>query len=264
MCRRAIFPPGAWFAGGGALASGGKGLHRRRALPRTPGGRPAAVLLIAAEKAISALAAGGGAVLALVLRVHHSTDPLRLLFPREMAEAPRDIFVRWLARHLPHFGPRFIVVVGLGLAFWAVLLAAEAVGVWFDLGWGEFLIIVETVAFLPVELYAIVRKPHPSGFISLTVNLLILWYVASLYRRRLRAREAGASLMRTAFSAHVLYGAPHRTVPLPRGTAATPPARGPWPRREAAAAAEGPRPGAPGAGGAGRTGTGGAPGPEEP
>lgn len=262
MRRRAIFPPGAWFAGGGALASGGKGLHRRRALPRTPGGRPAAVLLIAAEKAISALAAGGGAVLALVLRVHHSTDPLRLLFPREMAEAPRDIFVRWLARHLPHFGPRFIVVVGLGLAFWAVLLAAEAVGVWFDLGWGEFLIIVETVAFLPVELYAIVRKPHPSGFISLTVNLLILWYVASLYRRRLRAREAGVSLIRTAFSAHVLYGAPHRTVPLPRGTAVTPPGRGPWPRREAAAAAEGPRPDAPGAEGAGRTG--GAPGPEEP
>lgn len=169
-------------------------------------------MLIAGEKAISALAAVGGALLALLLHMRGSTDPLQFFFPGEISEAPRDITIRWLSAHLPPLEPGLVLLIAIGLALWGVLLGAESVGVWFDYGWGEFLILVETASFLPIEVYDISRHPHALGFLTLTVNLVILWYVGALYRRRLRAREAGESLAHRAFSAHVLYGASHRTV----------------------------------------------------
>ena|GEM_PF-1877340 len=173
------------------MTGGGRWTQGRGAPVRTMAGRPAPVFLIALEKAISALAAAAGAVLAFLLHIHRSTDPLQFLLPGEVSEVPRDITVRWLYRHLPHFGPGIILLAAFGLTFWAVLLGAEAVGVWRGLGWGEFLVIVETASFLPFELYDIVRRPHPTGFITLTVNLLILWYVGVLYRRRLGERGMG-------------------------------------------------------------------------
>lgn len=171
---------------------------------RTVFGRPVPVFLIALEKSISALAAMGGAVLALLLHMHRSTDPLQFLLPGEVSETPRDIMVRWLYAHMPHIGPGIILLAVFGLTFWAVLLAAEAVGVWRGLAWGEFLVIVETASFLPAELYDIVRRPHPTGFITLTVNLLILWYVGVLYRRRLRLRLSGAAGATAMFGSTVV------------------------------------------------------------
>lgn len=209
--------------------------HEARATQRRMiWGRPAAVALIAGEKAISAVAALGGAALALVLHLRGSTDPLQFFFPGEVSEAPRDITMRWLVGHLPHLGPGLMLLIAIGLTFWAALLGAESVGVWCDYGWGEFLIIVETASFLPIELYDIARRPHATGFITLAVNLLILWYVGSLYRRRLRAREAGESLAHRAFSAHVLYGAKRRTVSRTEPRSREDPSG----REEAAAAAD--------------------------
>ena len=155
---------------------------------RTVAGRPLPVFLIAIEKGVSALAALAGAVLALLLHIHGSTDPLRFLFPGEVSEVPRDITVRWIYSHLPHIGPGLIVLAAIGLTFWGALLGAEAVGVWMGWSVGEFLLIVETASFLPFELYDIARHPQPAGVITLMLNLLILWYVSSRYRRRSRER----------------------------------------------------------------------------
>lgn len=171
-------------------------------------GRPAPVMLVALEKAVSALAALAGAVLALVLHVRRRTDPLGLLFPGEVAEAPRDITMRWLVHHVPHVGVQAMLWLGVGLIFWAGLLGAEAIGVWYDLAWGEFLIIVETASFLPIEIYDLVRRHHGhTGFITLVLNLLILGYVGTLYRRRLQRRAAGESLAKIAFAGRPTGGA---------------------------------------------------------
>ena len=186
--------------GGGRLAAAGR-----------DGGtvldRPVPVMLVALEKGISAVAALAGAILALVLHVRRRTDPLALLLPGEMAEEPRDITMRWLVHHVPHVGTGTMLWIGLGLIFWAVLLAAEAVGVWYDLAWGEFLIIVETASFLPIEIYDLFRHHRHTGFITLLLNLVILGYVGALYRRRLQRRAEGESFAKTAFGGRPSGGA---------------------------------------------------------
>lgn len=160
---------------------------------RTIAGRPLPVLLIALEKGVSALASLAGAVLALLLHIHGSTDPLQFLFPGEVSEVPRDITVRWIYGHLPHLGPGLILLAAVGLTFWAALLGAESLGVWLGWGVGEFLLIIETASFLPFEIYDIARRPQTTGVITLTVNLLILWYVSARYRRRSRERTQASA-----------------------------------------------------------------------
>jgi uncharacterized membrane protein (DUF2068 family) len=188
--------------GGGGLAAGEGTRSGRTVAARdepAPDARPVAVALIALEKAFSALLAGAGGGLALVLHVRRETDPLQLLFPGELMESPRDLVVRWLVAHLPRFGPSATLLIGVGLFLWAALLGAEAIGIWCDLGWGEFLVILETGSLLPVEVWEIVHRPHPMRLLALAVNLIILCYVVGLYRRRLISRGVSASFAQAAF-----------------------------------------------------------------
>jgi len=169
--------------------------------PNPWGRRPPAVVIIAVEKAVSAVAVATGGVLALILHHRVRVRPPHRLFSEALSGGERRLVIRWLAAHLPPLGPRLTLVIAAVLLLWAVLLAAEAIGLWFDLGWGELLILVETAALLPVEVWEIVRRPHLTGFGALAINLLILGYVAGLYRRRLLQRAAGASLARAALGA---------------------------------------------------------------
>lgn len=147
-------------------------------------GRPIATVLVVLEKALSSLALSAGALLAVVLRARHLTNPLAILAPREFHEAPPDGYVMWISHHLPQFGPTLLLWIALGLLVWAVVLALEAYGVWFDVGWGELLLIIETCLLLPIEVVDIVRSLALTGFVTLMVNLLVLVYVIRLYRRR--------------------------------------------------------------------------------
>lgn len=177
---------GAHDCGGGTLAAGW--VHGDKLAVRTTFGRPLPVLLIALEKLVGGMAAAIGAIFALAVHAVGSTDPLTLLIPGEVSETPREITMRWLDTQLVHLGPAMLVI-GLGLAFWALLLGAEALGIWMDRAWGEFLIIIETGSFLPIELWHLITRPHPTAFITIGINLLVLWYVVGLYRRRLERRS---------------------------------------------------------------------------
>jgi uncharacterized membrane protein (DUF2068 family) len=156
-------------------------------------GRPLIVAVIFLEKALSAIAIGAGAVLAFALHSTGQSDPLSLLIPGELSEHPQDLLVHWIQSRLPHLAPALTLWIGIGLIFWCLLLAAEAVGIWYDLLWGELLIILETMIFLPYEIWDIARHGHLTGFLSLAINLAICAVVAEFLRRRLRARAAGVN-----------------------------------------------------------------------
>lgn len=177
-------------------------------------GRPLVVALIFLEKALSAIAVGAGAVLALVLHSTGKSDPLSLLVPGELGEHPEDFLVHWIQSRIPHLAPTLTLWIGIGLIVWCLLLGAEAVGIWYDLIWGEALIIVETMIFLPYEIWDITRHGHATAFLSLGINLAICAVVAEFLRRRLRARAAGVHGPR--------WGRPHGGTP-PDGQEEHPP-----------------------------------------
>ena len=172
-------------------------------------GPPLPIAIIAGEKAISAIGIWALAALALLLHHHVHEDPLALLVWRHTVQSlsltGHRAIVRWAVGLLPPLGPRLFLAVGILLSFWGALLGAEAVGFWFHYGWGELLIIVETAALIPIEVWHLVAHPHPTSLLPLAINLVILWYVIALYARRFLAANAGRRLV------HAVFGRePHR------------------------------------------------------
>jgi uncharacterized membrane protein (DUF2068 family) len=147
-------------------------------------GRPVPVFLIALEKAISTLALAGAAILAFVSHGRPGTHPVEVLFSHEIAADPENVVVHWLATHIPYLSPNQELAIGIGLIFWALLFAAQTVGVWYQALWGELLVIGETAAFLPVEVWNLIRHTRPLEFVAIPINLLILGYLIHSYRER--------------------------------------------------------------------------------
>ena len=105
-------------------------------------------------------------------------------------------------------------LVGLVLAAYAVLEAVEAVGLWMQKRWAEYLTLIATAALLPLEIYELTRGVTVLKVTALVVNIAVIVYL--LFAKRLfglrggaaadealRERDLGwASLVRTAPEAY--------------------------------------------------------------
>jgi uncharacterized membrane protein (DUF2068 family) len=82
-------------------------------------------------------------------------------------------------------------LAGAGIAAYALLEGAEAVGLWLQRRWAEYLTFVATTALLPLEVYELTRTVSPFKVIALIVNLAIVVYL--LYAKRLFGLRGGAA-----------------------------------------------------------------------
>lgn len=138
------------------------------------------MMLVGVEKTGGALLAATGAVGIFWMRSQHLTHPLSIIFG---TQSPPHGLVHQLdgslARVQMHpFGAAAV------LTFYALLLGAEAMGIWLNRPWGELLVVVETAAFLPVEVWSLIRHLGSTEMLTLIGNGLILAYATKRYLRR--------------------------------------------------------------------------------
>lgn len=74
-----------------------------------------------------------------------------------------------------------------GMFAYAAVFLVEGIGLWLSKRWAEWLTVVVTASFVPIELYEIFRMPTALRVVSLLVNLGIVVY---LVLRRLRERHS--------------------------------------------------------------------------
>jgi uncharacterized membrane protein (DUF2068 family) len=84
--------------------------------------------------------------------------------------------------------------IGFGTLFFALLYLVEGSGLLLRKHWAEYLTVVATGAFLPLEVYEIIRKLTVVRFGVLAINLAILIYLIINLRREHRARRASVTL----------------------------------------------------------------------
>lgn len=82
-------------------------------------------------------------------------------------------------------------LVGAAAAVYALVEGAEAVGLWYQRRWAEYLTLVATAAFVPLEVYELSRSLSPLKAIALLVNLAIVAYL--LYAKRLFGLRGGVA-----------------------------------------------------------------------
>ena len=152
-------------------------------MPKTIFGRPVWEALIVAEKGIGAVAAAVGALAALWVRAANRPAVLHSLLRGAILDDPDNLVLRYINRLVPTIAPGLALRLAVGLTLLAILLGLEAVGLWLERPWAELLIIVETGALLPAEMFDLARRPSLTTAATLALNVLILVYVAQRYRK---------------------------------------------------------------------------------
>ena len=81
-------------------------------------------------------------------------------------------------------------LAGLGIGAYALLEGAEAVGLWYQKRWAEYLTFIATVLLLPLELYELSHSITPFKVFALVLNIAIVVYL--LLAKRLFGFRGGA------------------------------------------------------------------------
>jgi uncharacterized membrane protein (DUF2068 family) len=82
-------------------------------------------------------------------------------------------------------------LAGVGIGAYALLEGAEAIGLWWQKRWAEYLTFVATTALLPLELYELSHNVSPFKVVALIVNVAIVIYL--LLAKRLFGLRGGAA-----------------------------------------------------------------------
>ena len=167
-------------------------VHRGRAL------RDAVVLRVLAVERIAR-----GLLLLLaayaVVRFSHSKDSLRALFDRDIPAArplatqlnidlDRSGLVRAM-RHALTLRSHTLTVVAALLVAYAALEVVEGIGLWMLKRWAEYLTVVATAAFLPLEVRELVHRVTVLRVGALIVNIAAVLYL--LFAKRLFGLRGG-------------------------------------------------------------------------
>jgi uncharacterized membrane protein (DUF2068 family) len=83
-------------------------------------------------------------------------------------------------------------LAGLGIGAYALLEGAEAIGLWYQKRWAEYLTFIATTALLPLEIYELTRTVSPFKVLALIINVAIVVYL--LFAKRLFGLRGGAAV----------------------------------------------------------------------
>ena len=83
-----------------------------------------------------------------------------------------------------------LVKIGFVVSAYAVIEGVEAVGLWYQKRWAEYLTFIATTGLLPLELYELSQKFSPFKIITLIINIAVVAYL--LWAKRLFGIRGGA------------------------------------------------------------------------
>lgn len=111
-------------------------------------------------------------------------------------------------------------LLGVVLLAYSAVEGIEAVGLWYQRRWAEYLTFIVTTSLLPLEVYEIVNRPTVFKILAFVVNLAIVIYL--LLAKRLFGLRGGAAAGKTESERDQGWEALERTAP-PTPAAALPP-----------------------------------------
>ena len=141
------------------------------------------IVYIICERLVKAVVLIGGGIVLLLVASHtdlrnlaeHAQDQLELNGGTSLW---RRLFDQLLARFGGHANP-----IAAAAIVYGILEAVEAVGLILRRRWAEYLVLLATVAFLPLELDELVRAPSALKGLAVVVNIAVAIYL--IWRKEL-------------------------------------------------------------------------------
>jgi uncharacterized membrane protein (DUF2068 family) len=90
---------------------------------------------------------------------------------------PENRYLLLALESLTGVSPKQVAAVGLGTMLYSGLLLTMAWGLYLRHAWAEWLTIIATGLFIPIEIYEVMSSPQLTYALALAVNVLIVWYL---------------------------------------------------------------------------------------
>src|SRR5438105_5437915 len=104
---------------------------------------------------------------------------------------PESKYFHHLIEKLMAVDDRQLRAISAGSFFYAALMLTEGIGLMLEKHWAEYLTIVATSSFLPLEVYEILHHLHWAKVALLIVNIAIVGYLVWVVKRNRRQRSLG-------------------------------------------------------------------------
>jgi uncharacterized membrane protein (DUF2068 family) len=158
-------------------------MHGRPSL-MTSASRVGLLRLIAAFKLFKALVLLGS--LATVFDLVRQDDPVHALITWALAlhVDPHNRYLRSFLAAVFDLNPRQFTLLAVGTVLYAVLFTIEGIGLWLAKRWAEYLTVIATVSFIPLEVYELIHGIAAAKMVALTLNVAIVAYLIVQLRRR--------------------------------------------------------------------------------
>jgi uncharacterized membrane protein (DUF2068 family) len=102
-------------------------------------------------------------------------------------------------------------LLGAVLLAYGAIEGIEAVGLWYQQRWAEYLTFLVTASLLPLEVYEIVNHPTPFKILAFIVNVAVVVYL--LYAKRLFGLRGGVASDQAEAARDLGWPALERTAP---------------------------------------------------
>jgi hypothetical protein len=113
--------------------------------------------------------------------------------------------------HVVDLSSGTLYAVAAAAAAYAVLEGTEAVGLWLQKRWAEYLTFVATIVFIPYEVYELTRTVSAFKVVALVINVAIAVYL--LFAKRLFGLRGGAAAEQREREADSGWAALERALP---------------------------------------------------
>ncbi|HWZ96075.1 MAG TPA: DUF2127 domain-containing protein [Opitutaceae bacterium] len=100
---------------------------------------------------------------------------------------PENHYVRLFLQNVANIQPHTLRHFGLWSLVYSAILLTEGIGLWLNLRWAKYLVILSTGAFVPEEVYLCMHRFTWFKFGVLALNIAILLYIIQLVLRREKA-----------------------------------------------------------------------------
>ena len=146
-----------------------------------------ALRLIALFKLLKGLLLVGVGFGALRL-IHADVSVLVSAWADRLNIDPQNRYLGATLSRLLSVEPRTFAAIAVGSFVYAVVLLAEAVGLWFRRRWAEYFTIIVTSSFIPLEIYEALKRVTGPRLTTIAVNVAIVAYLVRQLRTSERVR----------------------------------------------------------------------------